>query len=122
MMNGSTSGIDAVIDKDLAIERLATAIHATKLFLLTDVDGLFENYGKSNQKLISKITVSKSKSIRMLHPQEGSMAPKVKACMKFIRNGGNEAIIASVYKLSNALLGLSGTHFCTVIMFLGLIN
>ena len=110
-INGTTSGIDAVIDKDLASERLATAIHATKLLLLTDVDGLFENYGKSNQKLISKITVSNSKSIRMLQLQEGSMAPKVQACMEFIKNGGNEAIIASVYKLSNALLGLSGTHF-----------
>jgi carbamate kinase len=47
----------------------------------------------------------------MLQLQEGSMAPKVQACMEFIKNGGNEAIIASVYNLSNALLGLSGTHF-----------
>jgi carbamate kinase len=111
MVNGSTSGIDAVIDKDLASERLATAIHATKLLLLTDVDGLFENYGKRNQKLIREIAISKSMTLGMLRLQQGSIAPKVQACTEFIRNGGNEAIIASVYRLSDALSGISGTHF-----------
>ena len=50
----SSTGIDAVIDKDLASERLATLIGATKLILLTDVDGVYDNYGKSNQQAYFK--------------------------------------------------------------------
>jgi len=109
--DGSITGIDAVIDKDLASERLATSIGATRLVLLTDVDGVYENYGKNNQKLINEIKVTELKRFNLLKLQEGSMAPKVQACMAFIKNGGKEAIISSVYRLSNALSGFSGTHF-----------
>ncbi|CAN5311865.1 carbamate kinase [soil metagenome] len=109
--NGLAIGSDAVIDKDLVSERLATLIGARKLVLLTNVDGVYQNYGKKNQKLISKIGVSKSSQFDVHKLQEGSMGPKVQACMTFIKEGGNEAIIAKLGRLLDALSGFSGTHF-----------
>ena len=43
--------------------------------------------------------------------EEGSMGPKVQACLQFVKNGGQEAIIASLDKVQDAVKGTSGTHF-----------
>ena len=109
--NGASTGIDAVIDKDLASERLATLIGATKLILLTDVDGLYDNYGKSNQQLVSKIRLNEFNKLKMAGLEGGDMGPKVLASMAFIENGGKEAVIGNLKRLSESLDGTAGTHF-----------
>jgi carbamate kinase len=111
--NWNTKGVDAVIDKDLASEILATSIGASTLVLLTDVDGVYRNYGKKNQELISTVSIgTKFEEKLSLHDLEsGSIGPKVQASISFIRNGGNEAIVCSLQQLSDALAGISGTHF-----------
>jgi carbamate kinase len=108
--NGMLTGVDAVIDKDLTSERLATLIGATKLILLTDVDGLYENYGKSNQQLVSKIRLNEIDRLKIAELEEGDMGPKVHASMAFIRNGGKEAVIGNLKRLSESLDGNAGTH------------
>jgi carbamate kinase len=108
--NGMLTGVDAVIDKDLTSERLATLIGATKLILLTDVDGLYENYGKSNQQLVSKIRLNEIDRLKIAEVEEGDMGPKVHASMAFIRNGGKEAVIGNLKRLSESLDGNAGTH------------
>jgi carbamate kinase len=108
--NGFSTGIDAVIDKDLASERLATLIGATKLVLLTDVDGLYVNYGKSNQQLVSMIRLNESNKLKMADLAEGDMGPKVRASLAFVENGGKEAVIGNLKKLSESLDGTAGTH------------
>jgi carbamate kinase len=108
--NGASTGIDAVIDKDLASERLATLIGATKLVLLTDVDGLYDNYGKSNQQLVSKIRLNEINKAKIANLEEGDMGPKVRASIAFIENGGKEAIIGNLKRLSESLDGTAGTH------------
>lgn len=108
--NGTLIGVDAVIDKDLASERLATLIGATKLVLLTDVDGLYEDYGKSNQQLVSKIRLNEINKLKIADLEEGDMGPKVRASIKFIENGGKEAIIGNLKRLSESLNGTTGTH------------
>ena len=108
--NGTLTGEDAVIDKDLASERLATLIGATKLILLTDVDGLYENYGKSNQQLVSKIRLNEINKLKIADLEEGDMGPKVHASIAFIRNGGKEAVIGNLKRLSESLDGNAGTH------------
>jgi carbamate kinase len=108
--NGNLTGEDAVIDKDLASERLATLIGATKLILLTDVDGLYENYGKSNQQLVSRIRLNEINKLKIADLEEGDMGPKVHASMAFIRNGGKEAVIGNLKRLSESLDGNAGTH------------
>lgn len=111
--DGSKAGIDAVIDKDLASEKLATQIGAGKLVILTDVEGLYTNYGEKNQKLLSEVKVHQGVDAILSEVEEGSMGPKVRACINFVRNGGHEAIIANLENLSKAIEGRSGTRFFT---------
>jgi carbamate kinase len=111
--NWNTKGVDAVIDKDLASERLATSIGASTLVLLTNVDGIYRNYGKKNQELISTVSMGTNfeEKLGSQDLESGSIGPKVQASISFIRNGGKEAIVCSLQHLSDALAGISGTHF-----------
>ena len=77
--DGMKVGVNAVIDKDLATERLATLIGASKLVILTNIDGVYENYGKDDQKLITNIRMNDFEALGIHMFGEGSMAPKVKA-------------------------------------------
>jgi carbamate kinase len=70
------------------------------------------NFGKPNQKDIDKMTVTEAKKyLDEDHFLPGSMAPKVKACIRFLEWGGEKAIITSLYKLIEAVEGKTGTHF-----------
>ena len=111
--NWNTIGVDAVIDKDLASERLATSIGASTLVLLTNVDGIYRNYGKKNQELIDTVNIGTNfeQKLGSRDLESGSIGPKVQAAISFIRNGGKEAIVCSLKHLSDALSGISGTHF-----------
>ncbi len=104
-------GVDAVIDKDLAAERLAIAVGATRLAILTDVQGVFLNYGKENRQLLSKVSLKElAKYQRAGHFASGSMRPKVEAVMRFLQNGGSSATIAYLGNLKEALEGRAGTQ------------
>ncbi|MEM2931655.1 MAG: carbamate kinase [Nitrososphaerota archaeon] len=104
-------GVDAVIDKDLAGERLASLVRADKFVILTDIDAAYLNFGKQNQKKIEKIRVEELKQyIKEGHFAEGSMLPKIIAAVRFIENGGEEAIIADLNQLIDAINGKAGTH------------
>ncbi len=111
VVDGKKMGfVDAVIDKDLAGERLATGIGASKFVSLTDVDGVYINYRSRSKRLLRRIKVSGIK--KLLHKGEfekGSMEPKVKAAIRFVENTGNEAIIANLSKIREAMNGSSGT-------------
>jgi carbamate kinase len=111
--NWNTIGVDAVIDKDLASEKLATSIGASTLVLLTNVDGIYQNYGKKDQELIGTISIGTDfeQKLGSEDLESGSIGPKVQASISFIRNGGREAIVCSLQHLSEALSGVSGTHF-----------
>jgi carbamate kinase len=105
-------GIDAVIDKDLAGELLSRQIGAHKFIILTDVQGLYLDYRKPTQRLLSEVFVNKNDNpMNMLKLEEGSMGPKVHACLQFVKNGGKEAIIASLDNVVDAISGRTGTHF-----------
>ncbi|MEM1583735.1 MAG: carbamate kinase [Nitrososphaerota archaeon] len=109
--DGKLKGVEAVIDKDLAGERLATFLGAGKFIILTDVDAVYVDYGKQTQKKISKIKVEELKKLyNEGYFPPGSMGPKVKAAIRFIEAGGGEAIIAELTQLMEAISGKSGTH------------
>lgn len=102
--------IDAVIDKDLASAVLATLIGADVLAILTDVNGVYLNYGKENQKMINKVKVDEiDKYIKKGEFSKGSMLPKVQAAVKFIKNGGKRAVIGSLENAKNVVNGEDGT-------------
>jgi carbamate kinase len=104
-------GVEAVIDKDLAAERLATSIHAESLVILTDVEGVYLNYGKPNQQLLSEINRDELEGYaKKGYFARGSMAPKVEAAIRFLRNGGKRAVIASLGDLGRAIKGSAGTQ------------
>jgi carbamate kinase len=104
-------GVEAVIDKDLAAERLAVSIHAESLVILTDVEGVFLNYRKPDQRLLSKITRDElERYAQKRYFATGSMGPKVEAAIRFLRNGGKKAVIASLGDLGRAINGSAGTQ------------
>ena len=107
---GDYKGIEAVIDKDLAGERLAEIVDADIFLILTDVENAKVNYGKANEKSLGKVTFEEVKQyFDEGHFLAGSMGPKVKACLRFLKNGGKKAIITSLDKALEAFKGESGT-------------
>jgi len=108
---GNAVGVEAVIDKDLGGQRLATLIGANIFVILTDVEGAYVNYGKPNQEMIREITSGKLRNFAKEGQfKEGSMAPKVEAAIRFVESGGERAIIASLGKLIEALDNKTGTQ------------
>jgi carbamate kinase len=104
-------GVEAVIDKDLAGQRLATLIGANIFVILTDVDGAYVNYGKPDQELLHEVSTGRLQTyLEQGQFKEGSMAPKVLAAIRFVESGGERAIIAELGKLAEALDGKAGTH------------
>jgi carbamate kinase len=110
-MDGSLTGVAAVIDKDLAAELLAEAMETDYLLILTEVDKVCLNYRKPDQKDLSHITVAEAvKYVQEGHFAPGSMLPKVMAAIKFARRfPGKKAIITSLDKAVEALEGHAGT-------------
>jgi len=92
---------EAVIDKDRASAVLAAEINADELYILTDVSNVYINFKQPNEKKLETLTVSDAKKYLAEGMfGEGSMAPKVEACLKFIENGGQKAIITDASQLS----------------------
>ncbi len=92
--NGKLEGIDAVIDKDLASAKLASNINADAFFILTDVTNVMVNFNTPEQEKLGSITIEEiSKHLADGQFTEGSMAPKVRAGIQFVENGGKETVI-----------------------------
>ncbi len=92
--NGKLEGIDAVIDKDLASAKLASNINADAFFILTDVTNVMINFNTPEQEKLGNITIEEiSKHLTDGQFTEGSMAPKVRAGIQFVENGGKETVI-----------------------------
>lgn len=109
--NGLLIGIEAVIDKDLSASLMAKDAGADTLLILTDVENAALNYGKSSQVDLHEITVSQGEQyIKEGHFGKGSMEPKVLAAIGFIKSGGKSAIISSLDKALDALVGKAGTR------------
>jgi carbamate kinase len=110
--NGSKlDGIEAVVDKDLASECLAESIEADILMILTNVDQVYLNYNKSNQKGIDKITLKEIKKYyKDGYFPEGSMGPKILAAIRFLDYGGEKVIISNVDNAWESIKGKIGTH------------
>lgn len=107
---GRLMGMEAVIDKDLASERLASDIGADTLLMLTDVNGVYLNYGRPSQKLIDEAGPEELRKYnRQGYFQPGSMGPKIRAAIRFVEHGGKRAIITSLPLVLRSLKGSSGT-------------
>jgi len=107
----SISGIDAVVDKDLATALLAKDLGAEIFINLTQIDRAYLNFGKPEQKGIGRITVKEAKKhLKAGEFLPGSMAPKIEAAIEFMEAGGEEVVITSPEFLKDALEGRAGTR------------
>ncbi|KUH31924.1 carbamate kinase [Thermococcus celericrescens] len=109
--NGQLKGVEAVIDKDLAGERLAEEVNADIFMILTDVNGAAVNFGKPDERWLGKVTVGElRKYYEAGHFKKGSMGPKVLAAIRFVEWGGERAVIAALDRAVEALEGKTGTQ------------
>jgi carbamate kinase len=95
--SGEFAGVEAVIDKDRTSALLAASIHADALLMLTDVDGVYRDWGKASQTLLRATHPAELKDMNF---DAGSMAPKVEAAASFLAAGGE---FAGIGKLEDAL-------------------
>lgn len=109
--DGSLTGVDAVIDKDLASECIAEELNADYLFVLTAVDKVAINFNKPDQKDLDKMSADEAQHwISEGQFPPGSMLPKIEAAVKFVKSKhGRKAIISSIEKAGEAIIGNSGT-------------
>ena len=104
---GVVSGVEAVVDKDLASSVLARQILADQLLIATDVDGVYVGWGTPSQRLIVS---AHPDALEALDFAAGSMGPKVAAAISFARDCHGDAYIGSLDDFSNMSHGKSGTR------------
>ena len=106
----SFSGVDAVIDKDLASARLAGEIGVDLFMIATDVPGAALHFGRPEQTFLGTITVDEAERYqRQGQFAAGAMGPKLDAAVQFARNSGKCALITAIDQLQAALDGKAGT-------------
>jgi carbamate kinase len=107
---GRLRGVEAVIDKDLTAQLLATLIGANLLLNLTAVDGVYLNWGTERQRKLDRLSIKEAKTyLSEGQFPPGSMGPKVEAAVRFIEGGGERAIIAALEDAARAVEGKAGT-------------
>lgn len=109
--DGTIVGVEAVIDKDFASQRLAELVEADLFIVLTGVDYVFVNFNKPNQEKLERVTVAELEEyIKQDQFAPGSMLPKVQATIQFVNNRPEgKAVITSLENLGALIESESGT-------------
>ena len=103
-------GLDAVIDKDYTAAKLGRIIYAEELWIITDVEYVYRNYGRFDQLPIQELTSSEAKKLYDNGEfQKGSIGPKIKAAMHFLKYHGDKVVITSIPCIKDAIEGNAGT-------------
>jgi carbamate kinase len=100
-------GVEAVIDKDLASELLARDVDADVFVMVTDVDGVYADWGTPRQRLLRDVT---PEELRAESFAAGSMGPKVEAAVRFADRTGGRAAIGSLEQIEGIVEGTAGTQ------------
>ena len=108
--DGKFEGIDAVIDKDLTAAKLGRVIRADEYYIVTDINQVYLNYGTENQSPIDQMTDLEAKKYQEEgHFQQGSMWPKIRSAIHFLKHHGKKVIITNIDNLQDAIDGNAGT-------------
>lgn len=109
--NGELRGTAAVIDKDFASSLLARFLKADLFLIATAVERVALHFGTPDQKWLDKITLAEAKAYldEGKHFAKGSMAPKIKAAILYLENGGKHALITNPENIGRALKRETGT-------------
>ena len=108
--DGQLEGIDAVIDKDFSAAKLGRIIRAQELWIITDIDSVYINFGTKHQKRL-KITTRNQieKYLNRGEFQKGSIEPKIIAAIHFLKHHGKKVVITSIPCIEKALNETAGT-------------
>jgi len=108
---GTLRGIEAVIDKDRASALLALRLGVDVFAILTDEDFVYLDYKRPTQRALTHVTAAELEAYYWLgHFPPGNMGPKVESVLRFLRGGGQEAVITSYDRLCDAMAGRAGTR------------
>jgi carbamate kinase len=108
--HGEIEGVEAVIDKDWGSSVMASGLGADSLIISTAIDAVYLNFGKEDQRPLSRVSLSEIKHyLEEGHFKPGSMKPKIEAIIQFLEDGGEKAIITSPENLLGAFKGEAGT-------------
>jgi carbamate kinase len=103
---GELVGVEAVIDKDLASELLAEDVGADLFLMATDVDGVYLDWGRPEQRRLDRVTPEELAGYEFA---AGSMGPKVEAASRFATKTGRRAAIGSLADITGIVAGKAGT-------------
>ena len=108
---GELQGTAAVIDKDYASSLLAREIGADLFLIATAVEKIAIHFGQPEQKWLDRITLAEAKAYLAegIHFAKGSMAPKIRAVIWYLENGGKQALVTNPENIGRALKGETGT-------------
>ena len=104
--DGMLQPLEGVIDKDLASAMIANRVKADELYILTDVPYIYKDYKKPTEQVLEFLDYADAK--KYLDEGmfgEGSMAPKIRACLAFVEKGGQKAVITEATKLEDRRYG-----------------
>lgn len=102
-------GIDAVIDKDFAAEKLAELVKADIFVSVTAVPNVYLNFGTNEQEALGEVSAAEMTRLKKYgYFKAGSMLPKVEAAVAFAKKGGT-GIITDIENVEAALKGKAGT-------------
>ena len=103
-------GMDAVIDKDYTAAKLGRIIRAEELWIITDVEYVYRNFGSPEQTPIRRMNSMEAKELYHSGEfQKGSIGPKIKSAMHFLKYHGEKVVITSIPRIKDALEGNAGT-------------
>tara|TARA_A100000164_G_C21884751_1_gene762148 strand:- start:422 stop:1366 length:945 start_codon:yes stop_codon:yes gene_type:complete len=107
---GNLEGVDGVIDKDMSAALLGRILKAEELFIITDVDNIFINFKQQSEKPLIQTTVSEiKKCLAEGHFKRGTMEPKIRAALNFLKYHGEKVVITSINCIEGAIEGTQGT-------------
>ncbi len=108
--DGTVRGVEAVIDKDLTAALLARSLAADVLLIATDVEHVMVDFGTPQARALKQISAAELRDhARAGQFGSGSMGPKVEAILGFVEGGGNRAVITSLDRITDGVIGSHGT-------------
>jgi carbamate kinase len=108
---GDGEGVEAVVDKDHTARLVAAAVDAEYLVMATDVEYAYRDFGTPDQRPIRETDAASLRAaLESGEFAEGSMRPKVEACLAFLEAGGERAVITTPGDIADAVDGDAGTQ------------
>jgi len=108
---GVHQGVEAVIDKDLASVVLARETGAKRLVIVTSVDQVAIHFRTPRERALDRLTLAEARGYYAEgHFPPGNMGPKILSAIRFLEQGGEEVLITSPARLSEAAQGRGGTR------------